>query len=365
MELNTSIIALTFSNKAKQELKSRVENLIRNSQTINVHTFHSFCSNILRTYGQNYLGTLVNNNHSFNSQFSILSEDDSIRVIKKLFRQNQITHLNESRVFNQIIQQKESIITNWYQHSTNTLLNSSSLSSSSISHSLKDPLLQSLFESYEQQLRNNNSVDFSDLLILTWRLLREYPVIRQTIQNRYQHILIDEYQDTNHIQYELTKLLFQPPSNESLKLQSNTEDQNDNDYYNNDNNNRSLFVVGDINQSIYSWRGAYPENLSLLEKDFHNSVKFELKQNYRCSPQISTIANTILGNISTTASSHKNESDYLPVYIYAAKDDTNQAEFICRSLQNMKGKTRAILYRTNAQSHSLEVTIHFIYLFII
>lgn len=75
----------------------------------NVHTFHSFCSNILRTYGQNYLGTLVNNNHSFNSQFSILSEDDSIRVIKKLFRQNQITHLNESRVFNQIIQQKYKI----------------------------------------------------------------------------------------------------------------------------------------------------------------------------------------------------------------------------------------------------------------
>ena len=288
-ELSPSIVALTFSNKARQELKNRIEEFIPNSHSINVHTFHSFCSYILRTYGQDQLGILVTN-RLFTSQFSIVNEQDSLRFVKKILKQSNITHLKEENIFNQITQLKEKVVTEWTQNISSSSSSSSSSSTSSLlnktnskiklisssPYPINDPIILALFESYEQLLRNNNAADFSDLLILTWKLLRQYPQIRQLIQNQYKHILIDEYQDTNLLQYELTKLLYQPPSIESLKLQTNEKETKLIDSHDNNSNNlfsRSLFVVGDVNQSIYSWRGALPENLTLLEKDFNQSSK--------------------------------------------------------------------------------------------
>jgi DNA helicase II / ATP-dependent DNA helicase PcrA len=329
----SSIIALTFSNKAQQEMKSRVDELNPNNiRAVKIHTFHSFCSRILRTYGRDVLGDLVNN-PSFASNFSTFDQAESLRLVKNILKRNQLNNLKEDDVFNQITKSKENTVLNWTNQAPNF----------SLSASRVDRLL---YDSYERDLRESNAADFLDLLVLTWRLLREYPIIRAELQRDYQHILIDEYQDTNLLQYEITKLLYQPPAKESLLDQPDLLSVV---------TPRSLFVVGDVNQSIYSWRGALPENLNRLTKDFPNCFQYNLKVNYRSSPNILTAANAVLGNISTTPPMEKLDKDHLPVYVYSAKDDLTQAEFICRSLKSMNGKSRAILYRTNAQSHALEV----------
>lgn len=318
------MVALTFSNKAQQEMKNRIEELNPpNLHCVKVYTFHSFCSRILRTYGRDILGELVQN-PSFDSNFSTLDQQESLRMIKNILRRNSLSHLKEVEVYNRILKSKESNVLKWSSKS-----NECPIILSSIDHMLID--------AYEKILRENNVADFSDLLILTWRLLKEYSTVRANLQREYQHILIDEYQDTNKLQYEITKLLYQPPDG------SRTEWP------------RSLFVVGDVNQSIYSWRGALPENLAHLSHDFPMCAQFDLKVNYRSSPNILAVANALVGNNSTIPSQEKLTAEHLPVYIYSAKDDIHQAEFICRSLKSMSGKSRAILYRTNAQSHALEV----------
>jgi DNA helicase II / ATP-dependent DNA helicase PcrA len=328
----SSIIALTFSNKAQQEMKSRVDELNPdNVRAVKIHTFHSFCSRVLRTYGRDVLGDLVQN-LSFASNFSTFDQSESLRLVKNILKRNQLNHLKEDDVFNQITKSKEGIVLNWTNQDSKFTLSSNRVD-------------RMLYDSYERDLRESNAADFCDLLVLTWRLLREYPVIRADLQKDYQHILIDEYQDTNLLQYEITKLLYQPPAKESLVHRPDLSVPTP----------RSLFVVGDANQSIYSWRGALPENLNRLSNDFPNCLRYDLKVNYRSSPNILAVANAVLGNISTTPPVEKLELDHLPVYVYSAKDDLTQAEFICRSLKSMTGKSRAILYRTNAQSHALEV----------
>lgn len=326
-------MALTFSNKAQQEMKNRIHELNPpNLQAVKIHTFHSFCSKILRSYGQQFLAKLVHN-PSFASNFSTLDQSESLRIVKNILKRNNLSHLKEEDIFNQIVRSKESIVMNWSEsfHEFPRMITSTD---------------QVLIDSYDRELRENNAADFSDLLVLTWRLLREYSSVRALLQREYQHILIDEYQDTNKVQYEITKLLYHPPAVEGypdLRI------------------SRTLFVVGDVNQSIYSWRGALPENMNRLSQDFNSCTHFDLKVNYRSSPNILAIANCILGFNSTIAPQEKLSLDHLPVYIYSAKDDIQQAEFICRSLKSMDGKSRAILYRTNAQSHALEVSVLTIY----
>ena len=313
-------------------MKSRLQELNPdNARAVKIHTFHSFCSRVLRTYGCDVLGDLVNNS-SFASNFTTFDQTESLGIVKNILKRNQLKSLKEDDIFHQITKLKESIVLNWTNQDPKFTLSSTRVD-------------QLLYDSYERDIRENNAADFCDLLVLTWRLLREYPVIRADLQRDYQHILIDEYQDTNLLQYEITKLLYQPPAKESLVHRPDLLVTNP----------RSLFVVGDANQSIYSWRGALPENLNRLSNDFPNCLQYDLKVNYRSSPNILTAANAILGNISTTPPVEKVDLDHLPVYIYSAKDDLTQAEFICRSLKSMTGKSRAILYRTNAQSHALEV----------
>jgi DNA helicase II / ATP-dependent DNA helicase PcrA len=330
----SSIVALTFSNKAQQEMRNRVDELNpSNLQAVQIYTFHSFCSKILRTYGRNFLADLVSN-PSFSSNFSTLDEEDSLRIITGILKKNQLDTLDVVDTYRQIMKSKENIALDW----------GAMLIDQPITRSKSTPLERLLSESYERELRESNAADFCDLLVLAWRLLREYPVVRAAIQGQYQHILIDEYQDTNLLQYEITKLLYQPPPTEALP--SPLTDLK---------TFRSLFVVGDSDQSIYSWRGALPENLSRLTHDFKGCSQFELKHNYRSSPNILAVANAVLGSNSTIPPPEKPDLGHLPVYVYGWKDERTQAEFICRSLKSMTGKSRAILFRTNAQSHVLEV----------
>ena len=187
-------------------------------------------------------------------------------------------------------------------------------------------------------------MDFEDLLLLTWKLLRDYPEALNSIRSRYRHILVDEYQDTNTPQYAIIRLLADKPPAPLID-------------YGNQPPARSLFVVGDINQAIYSWRGAVPENINTLLTDFPAVQTYKLYDNYRSVKSITCVANDIIGNevkkSKALLSPHCN-----PVTVVETANDDDQAFYIVNKLLKLKTikKSVAVLYRTNAQSRAIEVS---------
>ena len=311
-----NILALTFTNKAAREMKERAEELIgeENSYNLVVSTFHSFAVRILKTYSERI---------GYGRNFNIYDVDDQKSIITKIKKEMNIKDdIAPGRIANRISKLKEDGV---------------GLDEVSRQLDLKIPanrLFYDIYKKYDEVLKANNAMDFSDLLLNARRLLDDKYVL-DIIQNRYQYIVVDEYQDTNNIQYEIINLI-------AAKY-------------------RNICVVGDEDQSIYAFRGANIENILNFEKDYPDAYTIKLERNYRSTKRILDTANELIRNNKSSKGKKlwTDGSEGEKIKIFNAKTPYDEAEFIIKEIKaksksGVDYKDMTILYRTNAQSRVLE-----------
>lgn len=311
-----NILALTFTNKAAREMKERAEELIgeENSYNLVVSTFHSFAVRILKTYSERI---------GYGRNFNIYDVDDQKSIITKIKKEMNIKDdIAPGRIANRISKLKEDGV---------------GLDEVSRQLDLKIPanrLFYDIYKKYDEVLKANNAMDFSDLLLNARRLLDDKYVL-DIIQNRYQYIVVDEYQDTNNIQYEIINLI-------AAKY-------------------RNICVVGDEDQSIYAFRGANIENILNFEKDYPDAYTIKLERNYRSTKRILDTANELIRNNKSSKGKKlwTDGSEGEKIKIFNAKTPYDEAEFIVKEIKSKSKsgvdyKDMTILYRTNAQSRVLE-----------
>jgi len=320
-----SILAVTFTNKASAEMAERVGSMLggRTLRKPLIATFHSFCVRVLRRD----IEELKIGGAGYKKDFAIYDESDQQSVVKGVMRR---LGLDDKQL-------KPSAVLSRISWAKNHMLDPQELYLQST-----DPITEKvahIFEEYRKELRKSNALDFDDLLLETVRLLKSSATTRERYQRRYQYMLIDEYQDTNRPQYELIKLLAGPDHN--------------------------VCVVGDEDQSIYSWRGADIRNILEFEKDFPEARIIRLEQNYRSTQAILEAASAVVSNnlkrkgkTLWTARQGGNKIGY-----YEAPDGENEslfaADYISRYLKKMKEEGAedvrvAVLYRLNSQSRLIE-----------
>lgn len=309
------ILAITFTNKAAQEMRSRVSDLIPNFSGAWVQTFHSACYRILRMDIER-LG--------YRSNFTIADDADSRSVIKGLLKEDGDYETRPDEVYYAVKQAK------------NSLANPESFFSGlKLSFPAREKYLQ-IFKLYNQRLKQLNVVDFEDLILLNIRLFEEYPEVLEKYQNWFRYVLIDEYQDTNYAQYRWARLLAS--------------------------RDRNIFVVGDPDQSIYSWRGAEPYNIKRFLQDYPETQVIKLQQNYRSTQIILSAANAI---IQYNADREEKElfSDQPggeSLVNFCAGDSFQEAVFVADTIQDLVDRQNrnyrdfAVFYRTHAQSRTIE-----------
>lgn len=311
-----NILALTFTNKAAREMKERAEELIgeENSYNLVVSTFHSFAVRILKTYSERI---------GYGRNFNIYDVDDQKSIITKIKKEMNIKDdIAPGRIANRISKLKEDGV---------------GLNEVSRQLDLRIPanqLFYDIYKKYDEVLKANNAMDFSDLLLNARRLLDDKYVL-DIIQNRYQYIVVDEYQDTNNIQYEIINLI-------AAKY-------------------RNICVVGDEDQSIYAFRGANIENILNFEKDYPDAYTIKLERNYRSTKRILDTANELIRNNKSSKGKKlwTDGSEGEKIKIFNAKTPYDEAEFIVKEIKaksksGVDYKDMTILYRTNAQSRVLE-----------
>lgn len=311
-----NILAITFTNKAANEMKNRIAGLAAGSEEIWACTFHSLCARILRIDGDK-LG--------YTSSFSIYDSADSLSVIKNI--------LNELDVASDIVAPRaaRSLIS----RAKNKYIKPDSFAKVYGNGDVFKYTAQ-VYARYEQQLRSNNAMDFDDLLLNTLDLFNRFPEILDKYHKRFLYIMVDEYQDTNSVQYRIVKLLAKGSGN--------------------------IFVVGDDDQSIYGWRGADITNILDFEKDFPSARVIRLEQNYRSHQHILDAADGIIcNNVGRMGkklwSSVKAGQKPLE---FEAESDLEEAQFIAEKAASLirEGKFKAddiaVLYRVNSQSRVIE-----------
>ncbi len=311
----SSIVAITFTNKAAKEMKERIYKLVGiEAYNIQISTFHSFGLKIIKE-NYNLLG--------YEKNFTILDSDDTLSVIKKIMKRMNIDvkTLNPRYVKNSISSAKNELITpKEYEKYI------------SVEY---EKIISKIYEQYQKELVKNNALDFDDLLTLPIKLFNEYPSVLKVYQERYKYILIDEYQDTNKAQYILSKMI-------SAK-------------------NKNICVVGDNDQSVYSFRGANYKNILNFEKDYQNAETILLEQNYRSTKTILNAANSVIKNNQFRKDKNlwsNNEVGQKVIY-HRAYDERNEADYVISEIRKRlkEGITEseiAVIYRTNAQSRVLE-----------
>lgn len=310
-----NILAITFTNKAAKEMRNRVENELGSiTDSIFIGTFHSFGLRILR---ENYIDI------GYTSNITILDTDDAKAIVKRILKENGYDPAKyEIRtIINKISSAKNDGISP--DEYTKLFLND------------LDIVIGLVYKEYTKLLKDNNSVDFDDLLLKTVELLKKNKIILEKYQERFKYILVDEYQDTNSIQYELCKLLASKYKN--------------------------IFVVGDANQSIYSFRNADYRNILNFEKDYKNTKVILLEENYRSTNNILKAANSVIKNNSEGKKlnlwSSKRDGELID-YI-RCEDEIKEANFVINKIKDLvsngyKYSDMAVLYRTNAQSRVVE-----------
>lgn len=310
-----NILAITFTNKAAKEMKDRLGILIGElAKKVQVSTFHSFGLKLLKE-NYNLLG--------YDRNFVIMDSDDSLTVVKKIIKDLGY----DSKIYN------PKAIRNKISSCKNEMISAKAYERFAVSD--YEQVVHKVYEKYEQKLRQNNSVDFDDLLLLPIQLFRENPDTLKKYQDLYQYILIDEYQDTNQAQYILTKMISEK--------------------------NRRITCVGDDSQSIYSFRGANYKNILNFEKDYPDAKIILLEQNYRSTSTILDAANQVIKN-NTQRKDKKLWTDRgvgEKIKYYRAYNERDEAQYVIRKIKELinKGveyKDIAILYRTNAQSRVVE-----------
>ena len=310
-----NILAITFTNKAAQEMKERLFNLVGiKAKNAQVSTFHSFGVRILSDY-YDKLG--------YEKSFVIMDSDDSLSIVKKILKNKGLDPKSYSpnAIRNQISSCKNEMMS--YQEYEKFAIGD------------YEKVVYEVFKEYEQTLKSNNSIDFDDLLLLPIRLFKEHPQVLENYQERFQYVLIDEYQDTNEVQYILSKMICAKYKN--------------------------ICCVGDEDQSIYSFRGANYKNILNFEKDYPNAKVIKLEQNYRSTTTILDAANDVIRHNKDRKNkvlwSDKGKGD--KISYYRAFNGIDEAQYVSREIKNLinngiEYQNIAILYRTNAQSHTME-----------
>ncbi len=314
------ILAITFTNKAANEMKTRAEKLIgAPAKNVWLSTFHSFCARILR-YEIEVTGVYKKN-------FVIYDTGDSQALIRECVKQLGLDIEKFSNVSNRISDAKNNLYDAAHYREYISLRDK-------ISDFDRDVV--AIYELYEKKLIENNALDFDDLIMVTVKMFRDYEDVCEKYQEKFQYILIDEYQDTNMAQYILTKYL-------AAKHQN-------------------ICVVGDADQSIYGWRGADMKNILNFEQDYPNATVITLEQNYRSTRYILAVANSLIQNNLNRKEKNlwtENEQGE-KVKVIHCLSDRSEAAFVAKEIrrlvtkENYQYKDIAILYRTNAQSRVLE-----------
>src|SRR5574340_30717 len=309
-----NILAVTFTNKAAREMQQRLEALLPGQiEGLWLGTFHGNCAKILRREAQAL---------PFNNNFVIMDADDQLSIVKRAMKDLNIDDkiLRPGAVHAAISTAKNELVTvEDYPHST-----------------YRDEMIRRVYERYQQQLRDSNAVDFDDLLLETVRLLVDHPAVREKYARRFEHVLVDEFQDTNTPQYELVKLL--------------------SSFHHN------IFVVGDEDQSIYRWRGADYRNVLRFEEDFPEAQKILLEQNYRSTQNVLDAAKAVIdpNRHRTPKYLFTDRGHGEQLTLFEAEDDRAEADYVVETIrtETRNAKTHpgdfAVMYRTNAQSRLLE-----------
>ncbi|MEG0994618.1 MAG: UvrD-helicase domain-containing protein [Bacilli bacterium] len=310
-----NILAITFTNKAAKEMAMRVNDLIHeDSLAVQISTFHSFGLKLIRE-NHDLLG--------YQSNFSIMDADDSLTIIKRILKELNL----DSKVYN------PKAIKSKISSCKNELI--TPLAFSKYATNDYDQKVLEVFTKYEKKLKQNNAMDFDDLLILPIKMFKENPLILSKYQERYHYVLIDEYQDTNEAQYIISKLI-------SNKYQN-------------------ICCVGDIDQAIYGWRGANYKNILNFEKDYPNAQTIFLETNYRSTKNILDAANAVIKNNKNRKDKNllSTKLDGDKIHYYRSFDEHDEARYCISEIKklvdnNVSYDKIAILYRTNAQSRVVE-----------
>ena len=307
-----NILAITFTNKAAKEMKDRVVRLIGGAaNNIQISTFHSLGLKILKE-NYNLLG--------YERNFTIIDSDDVLTIIKKIIKDLNLAkdRYNPRELRNKISSAK------------NEMMGVDAFSKVEFDQNIVE-----VYKRYIKKLKNGNSIDFDDLLILPIRLFKNYPSILEDYQDKYKYILIDEYQDTNEAQYTLSKLL-------AAKY-------------------RNLFVVGDNDQAIYAFRGANYKNILNFEKDYPETKTILLEENYRSTKTILNAANSVIKNNRERKDKNlwSNNDEGSKIKYRVVSNEKEEASFVGNEIKELiskgiKEEEIAVLYRTNAQSRVVE-----------
>lgn len=309
------IMAITFTNKAAAEMRERLGGLIgMSARGMWVSTFHSMCVRILRTDCER-LG--------FSRGFTIYDDDDSKRLVKQIMDE---LNIDQKRYPIPALRNRISKAKNDLEVAP------------VFAERAKDPLGQVTARVYtrlQERLKQLNAFDFDDLLLYTWLLLKNHPDVLGAYQQRFRYLMVDEYQDTNHAQYALTQLLAASHHN--------------------------IMVVGDDDQSIYSWRGADLRNILDFESDYPEAHVVKLEENYRSTGNILAAANSVIANNITRKPKKlfTSQPDGEKISVYMATDERDEGRWIASEVEKLHGNgtaynQMAVFYRTNAQSRMLE-----------
>lgn len=312
-----SILAITFTNKAAGEMRTRVADLIPDYTGQWIQTFHAACFRILRM-DIDHLG--------YDKNFSIFDDTDGKALVKTILKENNDYETKPDEVLYTIKQAKQSMV------NPDTYFNNLSVPA------YKKDIYTRVFGSYRHRMKELNAVDFEDLIVLCIELFKNYPDILEKYQSWFKYIMIDEYQDTNYSQYLWARMLSSA--------------------------HRNLFIVGDPDQSIYSWRGAEPYNIKRYLKDYPDAKIIKLEQNYRSTANILNAANAVIQHNETHEDKklYSNRGEGEQLVQVTAVDGFQEAQFIADCIAELMEKENrqfqdfAVFYRTHAQSRAIEET---------
>ena len=312
-----NILAITFTNKAANEMKERVEKLIGDvAKDMWIGTFHSICVRILRK---------TIDRIGFNSSFVIFDTSDQKTMIKKILKKEEI----DDKLFT------DKSVMYEISNAKNDMLEPDEYLKK-YSGDMRRETIGKVYKLYQKNLKENNAIDFDDIINFTIKVLLDNPDILEFYSNKFKYVLVDEYQDTNKAQFTLVSLIASKYGN--------------------------ITVVGDNDQGIYSFRGADISNILNFEKDFPGTRIIKLEQNYRCTGNILEIANAVIKNNETKYEKKlwtSNEKGKLPT-VYSGSDEYDEARFVTDKINSLKSSEYykysdfAVLYRMNSQSRSIE-----------